>query len=135
VLATGHEDTVCVWDIRSSSQHMSVLAPGQSRVLAVDWSPLDREKLLSVSAQQGSRAASSGSIKVWDLNSPQKVHDSIDIENGMPGAARFLPFGPAILAAVDTTVVVFSLDGGSGRKAKVVESFNEHTAPVSFVGF
>lgn len=132
-LATGHEDTLCIWDIRSSSQQMSVLAPGQSRVLGVDWSPHERGKLLSVSAQQGAHATASGFIKIWDTSSQARVHDSIDVENGLPGAARFLPFGPAVLAAIDSTVVVFSLHAGGGRKAKIVKQFAGHAGPVSGV--
>eukprot|EP00931_Biecheleriopsis_adriatica_P120699 TRINITY_DN95805_c0_g1_i1.p1 TRINITY_DN95805_c0_g1~~TRINITY_DN95805_c0_g1_i1.p1 ORF type:complete len:1084 (-),score=186.15 TRINITY_DN95805_c0_g1_i1:105-3356(-) len=153
VLATGHEDTICVWDIRSPLQHMNVLAPGQNRVLGIDWSRLDREKLLSVSAQQGVKAASSGSIKVWDLSSPERVHDTIAIENGMPGAARFLPFGRAqgaILAAVESTVVLFSYESDAAAKDKVnidddasatkqrwvaLETFQGHAASVNFVDF
>mmetsp|Transcript_52465 Transcript_52465/g.170399 ORF Transcript_52465/g.170399 Transcript_52465/m.170399 type:complete len:1092 (+) Transcript_52465:54-3329(+) len=156
LLATGHEDTVCIWDRRSPSQQMSVLAPGQTRVLGVDWSYHERGKLLSVSAQdahaptpeasaedeaapaQSATPASSGSgfIKVWDINSDAKVHESIDIEHGLPGTARFMPFGPSILATVDSSVVLFSLpQRGGGRKAQVLQHFNGHAAPVGSVEF
>jgi len=132
LLATGHEDTVCVWDIRNASQQMSVLAPGQSRVLTVDWSHHDAQKLLSVSASEGG-STNSGSIKLWDLGSPHKVHESIDIENGLPGAARFLPFGPAILAAVQSLVVIFSVQVTS--KAQVLNVFSGHKGSVNAVTF
>ncbi|CAK0810696.1 unnamed protein product, partial [Prorocentrum cordatum] len=141
LLATGHEDTICVWDTRSSSQHMSVLAPGQSRVLAVDWSLHDRDTLLSVSAQPRGSGGCVGSIKVWDVakiwdaDSPARTHTCIDIDNGMPSAARFLPFGPAVLVAVDKSVVVLSLDGGSGRRAVAELHRHEHEHAVSSVCF
>jgi hypothetical protein len=113
---------------------MRVLAPGQSRVHAVDWSHHDANKLLSVSAQQTDKSRS-GSIKIWDINSPNRVHESIDIADDMPAAARFLPFGPAILASVSSVVVVFSLQGG--RKAHVPDNntFEGHEGVVSAVDF
>lgn len=135
-LATGHEDTICVWDMRNSSQQMSVLAPGQNRLQSVDWSFHDRKKLLSVNGEQG-RSSSWGSIKIWDLESSKKVHDSIDMENEMPGDACFLPFGPAILAAVNSTLAMVSLDRDKARarKSRVLENFPGHDAPVQAVAF
>lgn len=125
LLATGHEDSVCVWDTRNASQPMSVLAPGQNRVFTVDWSFQTPHKLLSGTCSSLCR----GELKVWDLHTRRKVHEVIEI-SGVPASASFLPSGP-ILAAIDSEVALFSMHG---RKA-ALEIIGRHTSIVSKADF
>lgn len=141
LIATGHEDKVCVWETRK--EQILMLAPGQKRVLGIDWSLHERRRLLSVSAQQSADSAVKGYVKVWEVDSKAHEYESIDICNGYPGAARFLPFGSAVLTAVDNTLTVFALRSpgeapdspGPPPEARVLQTLKGHSAPISVLDF
>ncbi len=121
MLATGSSGgLVCLWDRRHPLIQLSVLTGGQAPVLDLAWSAFDSKHIFTCGGHR-SRAKSSGSVKVWDINSTKGDHLSVEIENDVPTALKALPFGDAVLVGVGSSVMMLKTD--NMRKAEQVAGF------------
>eukprot|EP00741_Cyanophora_paradoxa_P021733 tig00000241_g20976.t1 len=120
LLASAHEGTIRVWDLRRESGALVSINAHLSKIHGVDWCPHREQEILS--------CGQDGTVKFWTLNSPREC--AAELLLGVPvWRAKYTPFGEGLVTAAqrgDCSVRLWSL----ADLGQPVHIYSGHGEPV-----
>ena len=126
-LATSHDTDVRIWDIRMGSAPTTLITAHMKKINGIDWSRRVDSEILTCSQD--------GSIKLWDINSPDASF--AEILTGIPiWRARYTPFGNGVVSMPqrkDNNLYLWDMRSGASNNVPVHTFSGHFDTPTEFV--